>query len=300
MRILITGGTGLIGRALCRHWRAQGHELWVWSRSPERVSQLCSGAHGVAQLEDLSGQGPIDAVVNLAGAPIADRPWTPARRKVLWRSRIDLTHTLVAWMQQQPYSPKVFLSASAVGWYGNGAEAWLDEHSSPASQDFGHRLCMAWEEEALRATESGARVAVLRIAPVLAAQGGMLARLLPPFRMGLGGRLGNGQQWMPWIHLEDLVSLFDFLLHRPDCRGIFNACAPQALRNTEFTQVLANTLHRPALLPVPAWLLRLTLGEMSTLLLGGQRLLPRRTQEAGFSWRYGTLEAALTQLLPAR
>ena len=102
MRILITGGTGLIGRALCRHWRAQGHELWVWSRSPERVSQLCSGAHGVAQLEDLNGQGPIDAVVNLAGAPIADRPWTPARRKVLWRSRIDLTHTLVAWMQQQP------------------------------------------------------------------------------------------------------------------------------------------------------------------------------------------------------
>ena len=197
MRILITGGTGLIGRALCRHWRAQGHELWVWSRSPERVSQLCSGAHGVAQLEDLSGQGPIDAVVNLAGAPIADRPWTPARREVLWRSRIDLTRTLVAWMQQQPNPPKVLLSASAVGWYGNGAEAWLDEHSPPASQDFGHRLCMAWEEEALRATESGARVAVLRIAPVLAAQGGMLARLLPPFRMGLGGRLGKGQQWMP-------------------------------------------------------------------------------------------------------
>ena len=297
MRILLTGGTGLIGRALCQHWQRQGHDLFVWSRDPAQVPRLCSGAQGIAQLQALDGSAPLDAVVNLAGAPIADRPWTAARRDLLWHSRVDLTRTLVDWMGRQAAPPRVLLSGSAVGWYGDRGEQWLAEDSAPGNADFGSRLCVAWEQEAERARQWGVRVALLRTAPVLAPQGGMLARLLPPFRLGLGGRLGSGQQWMPWIHLDDLVGLFDHLLRSNDAQGAFNACAPEAVRNSDFTRALGQALHRPTLLPAPAWALRLALGEMSVLLLGGQHLQPQRTQASGFHWRYPHLEPALMALL---
>ena len=296
MRILLTGGTGLIGRELCRQWARQGHQLWVWSRDPGRVAALCSGATGIARLQELDGAEPLDAIVNLAGAPIADRPWTQARRALLWSSRVDLTRTLVDWIGAQPVPPRVLLSGSAVGWYGDRGDQPLDEDSPAGMTDFGSRLCVAWEQEAERARLSGVRVALLRTAPVLSASGGMLARLRPLFKLGLGGRLGDGQQWMPWIHLDDQVALIDYLLRQDDCAGAFNACAPEAVRNIDFTRTFARTLHRPAILPAPAFALRLGLGEMSVLLLGGQRLAPRRTAEAKFEWRYPTLQAALTQL----
>lgn len=297
MRILLTGGTGLIGRALCEHWQRQGHELFVWSRRPQQVAALCSGARGVAQLQQLEALPPMDAVVNLAGAPIADRPWTKARRELLWRSRVDLTRELVEWLGRQPVRPRVLLSGSATGWYGDGGDQPLDEHSAATQPDFGSRLCAAWEQEAEHARQWGLRVLLLRTAPVFAPQGGVLGRLLPPFRLGLGGRLGSGRQWMPWIHIDDQVALIDHLLRSEDCSGIFNACAPAPVRNLEFTQALAHALHRPALLPAPAWALRLALGEMSVLLLGGQRLSPRRTQATGFEWRHPALAPALAQLL---
>ena len=297
MRILITGGTGLIGQALCRHWQRQGHQIWVWSRTPQRVASLCSGATGVAHLQELGADARLDAVVNLAGAPIADRPWSEARRALLWQSRVDLTRTLVDWLAQQATAPRVLVSGSAVGWYGDGGEQPLDEGSAPAGQDFGARLCAAWEREAERARDSGTRVVLLRTAPVLAPSGGLLARLLPPFRLGLGGRLGSGRQWMPWVHLDDEVALIEHALQHAECSGPLNACAPGAVRNAEFTQTLARALHRPALLPAPAWALRLALGEMSVLLLGGQRLAPRRAQELGFVWRQPQLAGALEQLL---
>lgn len=300
MHILLTGGTGLIGRALCRHWHGQGHQLTVWSRQPRQVAGLCSGATGIADLDEVAGLHPfrpVDAVVNLAGAPIADRPWTRSRRDLLWRSRIELSRSLVDWMERQPQPPSLLLSASAVGWYGDQGDQELDEDSAPTGQDFGSRLCMAWEQEALRAREQGTRVALLRIAPVLAPRGGMLARLLPPFRLGLGGRLGSGRQWMPWVHWQDLVGMFDHLLLHPQLHGPYNACAPEPVRNADFTRALAQALRRPALLPAPAWALRLLLGEMSTLLLGGQRLLPRRLQEAGYRWQHPQLDAALQDLL---
>lgn len=297
MRILLTGGTGLIGQALCRHWQAQGHDLTVWSRQPQRVPGLCSGARGIAHLQELDTAAPLDAVVNLAGAPIADRPWTQARRKVLWQSRVDLTRQLVDGLSQLPTKPGVLLSGSAVGWYGDGGERLLDEASSPGQPDFGSQLCAAWEREAERARQLGMRVILLRTAPVLAPAGGMLARLRLPFKLGLGGRLGSGQQWMPWIHLDDEVGLIDFLLHQKDSSGAFNACAPLPVRNAEFTQALARALHRPALLPAPAWALRLALGEMSVLLLGGQRLEPRHALEMGYRFRHPSLDKALFHLL---
>ncbi|MDE3010547.1 MAG: TIGR01777 family oxidoreductase [Pseudomonadota bacterium] len=300
MRLLLTGGTGLIGRALCRHWSTQGHDLVVWSRSPQGVSALCSGARGIASLEELEGMPALDAMINLAGAPIADRTWTAARRRVLWSSRLDLTHRLVEWAGRQSRPPRVLLSGSAVGWYGDTGERLLDEGSAPGRSDFGSELCQAWEQEAERARELGMRVVLLRTAPVLAPAGGMLARLRLPFSLGLGGRLGSGRQWMPWIHIDDQVALMDHVLHHADCSGAFNAVAPGQVRNAEFTRALASALHRPALLPAPAWALRLALGEMAVLLLGGQRIEPRRALETGFRFRHPELEAALADLLDAR
>ena len=297
MRILITGGTGLIGQALCKHWQQQGHELWVWSRRPQAVAALCSGARGIATLEELPAGVELDAVINLAGAPIADSRWSDARRQLLLRSRIELTRTLVDWMTRQATPAPVLISGSATGWYGNQGDQLLDETSASGPADFGSELCHAWEQEAERARQWGVRVVLLRTAPVLSPTGGMLGKLRLPFSLGLGGRLGSGQQWMPWIHLQDEVALIDFLLQHNECSGVFNACAPGLVRNVQFTKALAGALNRRTFLPAPAWALKLALGEMSVLLLGGQRVQPRRAQEAGFVFRYPELGGALAALV---
>ncbi|MBU1331350.1 MAG: TIGR01777 family oxidoreductase [Gammaproteobacteria bacterium] len=300
MHILLTGGTGLIGRSLCRHWLQQGHQLTVWSRTPARVAALCGeGVRGIAQLEELA-ETPLDAVVNLAGAPIADRPWTRARRQLLWASRIQLTETLVAWLGSRSSKPGVLLSGSAVGWYGDGGERPLHEDDAPVTDDFAAQLCAAWEETAQRAEADGIRVVLLRTGLVLSAEGGFLKRLLLPFRLGLGGPLGNGRQWMPWIHLADQIALIDFLVQQPEARGPYNACAPQPVRNRDFAKALGRALKRPAVLPAPAFLLRTGLGELAVLLLGGQHAQPTRLQAAGFDFRFSELEAALADLLPSR
>lgn len=297
MRVLLSGGTGLIGRALCDQWRLQGHELIVWSRRPAQVPALCGeGVRGVAQLEEL-GDIELDAVVNLAGAPIADRPWTRKRKALLWDSRIHLTERLVDWLGTLSQAPAVLVSGSAVGWYGDGGEHPLSEDCTPISNDFASQLCVAWEESAQRAESLGMRVVLVRTGLVLASDGGFLRRLLPSFRLGLGARLGSGRQWMPWIHLQDQLALIDFLLQHPSASGPYNACAAQPVRNAEFTAVLARTLHRPAFLVVPAAMLRLGLGELSGLLLGGQKALPERLQSEGFVFRFNDLQAALTDLL---
>lgn len=297
MHILLTGGTGLIGRALCRHWLQQGHRLTVWSRRPQQVAALCGAAvRGIARLEELSGE-PLDAVINLAGAPIADRPWTRKRKALLWASRIGLTEQLLAWLESREQKPQVLLSGSAVGWYGDGGERELDEDSPPVSEDFAAQLCGAWEETALRAEALGIRVVLLRTGLVLARDGGLLKRLLLPFKLGLGGPLGNGRQWMPWIHLSDQIALIDFLLQHDAARGPYNACAPTPERNRAFSQVLGRQLHRPACMPAPAFALRLLLGELAVLLLGGQRAMPTRLQAAGFRFRFTHLDVALADLL---
>jgi uncharacterized protein (TIGR01777 family) len=296
MHILLTGGTGLIGRALCRHWLAQGHALSVWSRSPERVAGLCGEAvRGIGRLQDY-GPGPLDAVVNLAGAPIADRPWTHKRKALLWASRIHLTEQLLAWLESRDHRPQVLISGSAVGWYGDGGERELDEDSAPVIEDFAAQLCGAWEETAQRAEALGIRVVLLRTGLVLAREGGFLKRLLPPFRLGLGGPIGNGRQWMPWIHLRDEIGLIDFLLQRENARGPYNACAPQPVRNKAFARALGRALHRPALLPLPGPLLKLGLGELSGLLLGGQKAVPQRALADGYAFRFTDLDSALADL----
>ncbi|WP_223454742.1 MULTISPECIES: TIGR01777 family oxidoreductase [unclassified Pseudomonas] len=296
MHILLTGGTGLIGRQLCRHWLGQGHRLTVWSRKPEKVAKICGAqVRGVARLEDL-GQEQIDAIVNLAGAPIADRPWTHKRKTLLWSSRITLTETLLAWLESREQKPRALISGSAVGWYGDGGERELTEDSGPVSEDFASQLCIAWEETAQRAEALGIRVILIRTGLVLSAEGGFLSRLLLPFKLGLGGPIGNGRQWMPWIHIDDQIALIDFLLHRNEASGPYNACAPKPVRNLEFAKALGSVLRRPTFMPMPAFALKVGLGELSLLLLGGQRATPVRLLQAGFTFKFTDLRAALDDL----
>ena len=296
MHILLTGGTGLIGQRLCQYWLAKGHQLTVWSRRPEQVGRLCgAGVRGIDRLEAFGDQT-LDAVVNLAGAPIADRPWTSARRALLWGSRITLTEQLLAWLEQRQQRPSVLISGSAVGWYGDGGERELTEASRPVKEDFASQLCIAWEETAQQAEALGIRVVLVRTGLVLASEGGFLSRLRLPFKLGLGGPIGDGRQWMPWIHINDEIALIDFLLQHNDASGPYNACAPEPVRNREFAKRLGRALHRPALLPLPAPLLKLGLGELSTLLLGGQRVRPVRLLAAGFTFQFNDVQSALDEL----
>ena len=296
MHILLTGGTGLIGQRLCQYWLAKGHQLTVWSRRPDQVGRLCgAGVRGIDRLEAFGDQT-LDAVVNLAGAPIADRPWTSARRALLWGSRITLTEQLLAWLEQRQQRPSVLISGSAVGWYGDGGERELTEASRPVKEDFASQLCIAWEETAQQAEALGIRVVLVRTGLVLASEGGFLSRLRLPFKLGLGGPIGDGRQWMPWIHINDEIALIDFLLQHNDASGPYNACAPEPVRNREFAKRLGRALHRPALLPLPAPLLKLGLGELSTLLLGGQRVRPVRLLAAGFTFQFNDVQSALDEL----
>ncbi len=297
MHILLTGGTGLIGQHLCQFWGAKGHRLTVWSRRPEQVARLCgSGVRGIARLEDIGADDEVDAVVNLAGAPIADRPWTAARRNLLWASRVALTERLLEWLGSREQRPGVLISGSAVGWYGDGGERELTEASPPVREDFASQLCIAWEETAQRAQAMGMRVVLVRTGLVLASDGGFLSRLRLPFKLGLGGPLGDGRQWMPWVHIDDQVALIDFLLKHNDTSGPYNACAPEPVRNREFAKRLGRALHRPAFMPMPGLLLKAGLGELSTLLLGGQRARPVRLLAAGFTFRFNDLQSALDDL----
>ena len=296
MHILLTGGTGLIGRQLCRHWLSQGHRLTVWSRTPAKVAKICGAqVRGIARLEEL-GQEPVDAIVNLAGAPIADRPWTHKRKALLWSSRITLTEALLAWLESREQKPQVLISGSAVGWYGDGGERELSEDSPPVIDDFASQLCIAWEETAQRAEGLGIRVIFIRTGLVLSADGGFLSRLLLPFKLGLGGPIGSGRQWMPWIHINDQIALIDFLLHRQSASGPYNACAPNPVRNREFAKTLGSVLNRPSCMPLPTLALKVCLGELSLLLLGGQKAVPARLLEAGFTFQFTDLRAALDDL----
>lgn len=292
MHILLTGGTGLIGHQLCQHWLAQGHRLTVWSRHPERVAKVCGAqVSGVGRLQQVIG--PVDAVINLAGAPIADRLWTHKRKALLWSSRISLTETLLAWLESLEQKPAVLISGSAVGWYGDGGERELTEASGPVQDDFPSQLCVAWEETAQRAEALGLRVVLVRTGLVLAAEGGLLSRLLLPFKLALGGPIGNGRQWMPWVHIKDQIGLIDFLLHNAQASGPYNACAPHPVRNREFAKTLGQVLHRPAFMPMPAFALKVGLGELSGLLLGGQKAVPERLLAAGYIFQFTELRAAL-------
>jgi uncharacterized protein (TIGR01777 family) len=297
MRILITGGTGLIGRQLCAVLLTQGHELTVLSRRPQTVASKCGeGVHAMAGLDEWTSERVFDAVINLAGEPIVDAYWSAKRKQVLLDSRVRLTEKLVQRIAATQQKPAVLLSGSAVGYYGSGGEMVLDE-AMAAGHDFPSELCASWESAARAAEQSGVRVCLLRTGLVLSDRGGLLGRMLLPFKLALGARLGDGKQWMSWVHIDDYVAMVVRLLHDASLNGAFNMTAPAPVTNTEFTQTLAQTLHRPALFVAPSFVLKLAMGERACLLLEGQHVIPKRLQSSGFQFAHPRLDGALLDLL---
>jgi len=277
MNVAITGASGFIGCAVAAHLRRSGHIVRAVSLRTALPPEALAGAN---------------AVIHLAGEPVAQRWTTTARDKIL-RSRVDGTRALVAAMRGQ--APQVLISASAVGYYGSRGDEILTESAPPAG-DFLGRVAAAWEEEAQTAEPLGVRVARLRIGVVLGRGGGALARMLLPFRLGVGGRLGSGQQWMSWIHIDDLTALIAFLMKESTVRGVFNATSPFPVTNREFTRALAEAVHRPAIFPVPPFALKLMFGEMSEVLLASQRAIPDAAERAGFVFQHPDIFAALAQI----
>jgi uncharacterized protein (TIGR01777 family) len=294
--VLVTGATGFIGQALTRRLIEHGDRVIALTRDPVRARRLLGAAPAIiGSLQEIAATQAIDAVVNLAGAPVFGRLWTKQRRKVLAVSRVGSTRVLVDWLAGRAQRPDVLTSASAVGWYGTG-DAAFDE-TSPVGSDFCAALCNASEREAASAAMLGLRVCRLRFGPVLGREGKLLAGLLPFYRLGIGGTLGDGSQWMSWIHIDDAVELILRSLGDPLFNGPINATAPVPVRQAEFAATLARAVRRPAWLRVPAFALKAGLGEMAGLLLDGQRALPRRAREIGFVFRHHDLEAALDDLL---
>ena len=276
MTVGITGASGFVGRALAEQLRKAGHQV--------RPISL----RGTLAPDALAG---CDAVVHLAGEPVAQR-WTDAARERITSSRVDGTRTLVNAMRT--HRVHVLVSASAVGYYGSRGDTVLTE-AEPAANDFLGNVAAAWEREAVVAESLGVRVARIRIGVVLGPNGGALQKMLLPFKLGLGGPIGGGQQWMSWIHLADLIALIQFLLVESTVRGVFNAVSPHPVTNAEFTKALAEAVHRPAIFPVPAFALKLLFGEMAQVILASQRAIPDAALRAGFIFDYPDVFGALAQ-----
>jgi len=294
MDIFITGGTGFIGRHLCRELLAAGHGVTVLSRKPaQSVRAICGPVEAIQTLEEMAGA---EVVVNLAGEPIVGPRWTRARRRAIRESRIGLTEKLVERFRMLEKPPRALVSGSAVGYYGGRGDELLTETSSPGT-GFGAELCVAWEAAALEAEKLGVRVCLLRTGPVLGQGGGVLQRMVPPFRLGLGGPLGSGRQWFAWIHLQDHLRMIRYLIDHETLEGPFNAVAPEPVTNREFARTLGKVLNRPSFMTAPAPLLRLVLGEQAEVMLGGQRAVPERFMKAGFRFDFPELEFALRQLM---
>ncbi len=310
MNILITGGTGLIGRALCAALVADGHQISVLTRNPDKAGDtLPSGVlpfkWEAANPEALSRLIPeTDAIINLAGESIAGetlldiltKRWTDASKKRIQQSRVDMGHALVAAIESSAKKPKVFIQASAVGFYGVRGDEKITEDFS-AGNDFLAETCRLWEDSTAKLDEMGVRRVIIRTGLVLASKGGILPIMLLPFRLFTGGKLGSGEQFIPWIHREDEVNAIRFLLNVEDARGAYNLSAPQPVKQWELAQIAGRLLRRPSFISTPAFILKLALGEKSTLVLDGQKAIPEKLLKAGYAFKYDNFERALEDLI---
>lgn len=302
MRVIITGGTGLIGRALAARLAQEGHEPIVLTRDPEKAGADLPPGVRAAGWDGKSGAGwskLIEAgttIVHLAGAGVADARWTAARKREIRDSRLVSGAAVLAAIQESPAKPRAVLQASAVGYYGPRGDEPIDENEPPGST-FLAKTCVEWEESTREVEAQGIRRAILRTGLVLTPAGGALGKMLFPAKLGANGPLGSGRQGFPWIHLEDEIGAIRFLIDRDDARGPFNLTAPNPPSQAEFARALGHALHRPSFLPAPAFALRLALGEMADALLTGQRVVPKRLLEMGYRFRFPDLEEALADLL---
>lgn len=290
---LITGGTGFVGRRLIASLLENGHEVTVLTRDIRKAAALELPVRTLTTLETVANNNHIDVIINLAGEPIAGGRWTEQRRQRIYESRIGTTSALVDLMNRLEHKPEVFLSASAIGWYGPQGDDTFPE-TEEGSPSFTRLICQAWEAEARRAEALGIRTCLLRIGLVLDRDGGILSGLLPVFELGLGGPIGNGRQWMSWIHRDDLVRLIAHAIVTKTVTGPINAVAPNPVRNREFAATLACALNRPAVIPLPALPLKIALGTMAEeIMLSGQRVIPWQASASQFEFIHRTLESAL-------
>lgn len=300
MKVLVTGATGTIGRAICERLAAEGHSIVVLSRRPENA-RVVPGAQAFRwdaerEVPPVEAWAGVDAVVHLAGEPVAGARWTDEQKRRIRDSRVLGTRHLIDGMKALANPPRVLVSASAVGYYGNRGDAQLDESSAPG-EGYLVDVCREWERQSERAREFGVRVVLLRIGVVLSKTGGALEKMLLPFKLGLGGRLGSGRQWFPWIHLDDIVGIVQHALATPEAQGPLNGAAPGIVTNEEFTRQFAAALHRPVFFPVPEFALRLMMGEMAAVVLASQRVLPKATIAAGYQFKFPDLTPALVDVL---
>ncbi len=298
MKITISGASGLIGRPLMKSLGNAGHSLHVLSR---HAGMNVPAGVRVSAWDPVKSEAPADslreadAVVHLAGETVAQR-WTVEAKRRIRDSRVIGTRNLVQALAKLPQRPEALLCASGVGYYGSRGDEILEESSGPGTGYLAD-VCKTWEDEARGAEALGMRVVRVRIGIVLDPRGGALQSMLPPFRIGLGGRMGSGRQWMSWIHIQDLVELFRYAAERPAVRGVVNGTAPNPVVNADFTRALASVLRRPAIFPAPEFMMHLIFGEMASLLFESQRAIPKETEAAGFTFRFPQLPAALADLL---
>jgi uncharacterized protein len=302
MKIVVAGGSGFIGAGLTRRLLAEGHQVTVLTRNAEssrkRLPPLLQvvqwDARAVGAWADHVSTA--DAIINFAGESIAAKRWTPGQKELIIGSRVNAARALVQAMGRQKTAPSVLISASAVGYYGGVAYGDVTE-THPAGSGFLSATCVKWEREAFVAESLGVRVAVLRIAVVLGEQGGALEKMILPFRFFVGGPLGTGSQWFPWVHRDDIIGAAMFVLHKKELSGPVNVVAPEPVTMKQFCSALGKTLHRPSWVPVPSLLLRLALGEMSEMLLTGQRVVPRVLADHGYVFQYPHLLPALVNIV---
>ncbi|WNC66931.1 TIGR01777 family oxidoreductase [Thalassotalea nanhaiensis] len=297
MKILMTGGTGLIGSAFITKYHHK-YKFVVLTRDPNKSANLFPTSPNINFIANLTDQIAIeqfDAVINLAGEPIADNRWTLKRKRAICQSRWKLTNKLSQLINEAENPPKVFISGSAVGYYGRQGNTEINENYKDINEEFSHKICKVWENKALLAS-GRSRVCLLRTGIVLSSSGGALSKMLPAFKLCLGGKISTGHQYMSWIHIEDMVDGIEFLLNNQNCQGPFNLTAPKPVTNLEFTKALAKSLHRPSFATVPAIALKLLLGEMSDLLLYGQNVLPERLLSEKFKFSYPNINIAFADL----
>lgn len=298
MKVAISGVSGLVGTELRANLIGDDHEVVALSRRAS-LPPLTTITWDVEKGRfDASGLEGVDAIVHLAGEPVAQR-WNDKTKRAIRDSRVLGTKLLVEGIKSLKQRPKLLLSASAVGFYGDGGDRELDE-TSPPGEGFLPEVCREWETAALDAMGLGMRAVCLRIGIVLSTKGGALAKMLLPFRLGLGGRLASGRQWMPWIHIEDLIGAIRFVIENEDLMGIVNGTSPNPATNADFTKALGRALHRPTLFPAPEMGLRLLLGEMAQILLEGQKVRPRKLSDAGFAFSYPELDDSLSDIVANR
>jgi uncharacterized protein len=293
MTYLVTGATGLIGTRLVEHLVSHGDAVYYLAR--KRSSKLPSQASfhpwDTKEKPELNALSRIDTIIHLAGEPIAQR-WSDEVKKRIYDSRVDGTRRLVAAIRELKHKPYALISASAVGYYGDRGDEVVTEATKPGT-DFLAEVCRDWEREASRARDLGLRVVPIRIGTVLGREGGALKKMLPAFRLGMGGTFGTGRQWMPWIHVDDLVRLFLFAADNATINSAMNGSSPEPVTNAQFTKALGNVLHRPAVIPVPKFAMKLILGEMADFLFTSLRVIPQAAEQARFQFEYPRLEDAL-------